>query len=168
MIIFQVIFASELLDLELKIIYIRCCYSEVSEQFLNEEFSYKGIDDLIKPFTDLPFRDIHADNFFKTGILPLAHLRQYIESKNISRLLGHLDLKPWVPLEFIKDELAKCGVQYNFISMSEQQFTYDKQIYGTMNMMKFACRHAFNEVIVYGIGMERFRFRFKDVLLNKV
>ena len=27
---------------------------------------------------------------------------------------------------------------------------------------------AFNDVIVYGVGMERFRFRFKDVLLNKL
>lgn len=138
------------------------------EQFLTQEFSYKGAEKLVQPFSELPFRDIHADSFFKVGVLPLAHLKQYVQGKNISRLLGGLDLKPWVALGFIKDELAKCGVQYHLVSLSQQHFTYDKEVYGTMNIAKFACRQAFDDFIVYGVGMERFRFRFKDILLNKV
>uniref|UniRef100_A0A7E4V6V0 ULP_PROTEASE domain-containing protein n=1 Tax=Panagrellus redivivus TaxID=6233 RepID=A0A7E4V6V0_PANRE len=138
------------------------------EQFLLDEFSYQGAEDLIKTTTDLPFRDIHADSFFRTGVLQQSNLRKYIASKNITQLFGPLTLKPWVPVEDIKNELAKCGVQYNYISMSQQHFSYDKHIYGTMNVWKFACRYAFDEVIVFGVGMERFRFRFKDVLLNKL
>uniref|UniRef100_A0A914D553 Uncharacterized protein n=1 Tax=Acrobeloides nanus TaxID=290746 RepID=A0A914D553_9BILA len=117
-------------------------------------------------YTLLPFRDIHEDQFWKVGWINFKELRGYLET-NFTKLFYKLELKPWLPIEDLKNELAKCGVQYKYVSLSQQQFVYDKDVGSFMNLMKFSCVLTEEENIIFGVGLQRFKFRLKEVFLNR-
>lgn len=69
------------------------------------------------------FKLLYLNNQTNNFSIPVSHLRQYIENKNFTKLFGPLNLKPWVSVEVIKNELAKCGELYNYVSTTQQYFS---------------------------------------------
>uniref|UniRef100_A0A0N5AIF4 Hexosyltransferase n=1 Tax=Syphacia muris TaxID=451379 RepID=A0A0N5AIF4_9BILA len=136
------------------------------KEFLHDEFGYDDYlaSPLVATHSLVPFKDVSSDSYWKTNKIKINDLRQYIE-KNLTEELESLDTKPWLSVARIKEELARC-IHYRYGTVSEQQFVYDKEMYGMLNIMKFSCLKN-SETLYYGTTFARYRFRLKEILLQK-
>uniref|UniRef100_A0A1I7ZAJ4 EF-hand domain-containing protein n=1 Tax=Steinernema glaseri TaxID=37863 RepID=A0A1I7ZAJ4_9BILA len=109
------------------------------EEFLQNEFDYNSYLSRDVNVATVPFRDVNTDTFWKIGSVPRKQkeLRRYIE-KNLTRELRAIETKPWIPVDQILDELARCS-HYEYGTVNKQHFVYDKELYGWMHIMKFSC-----------------------------
>ncbi|WKY16855.1 hypothetical protein Q1695_001459 [Nippostrongylus brasiliensis] len=135
--------------------------------FLNAELNYTEFIRCADNSSEkmIPFQDTSSDTFFHVGKIHVDKL-QNVSSLNLNKEIGDLQNKPWLPLQQIKDELVNC-LDLSFGSISNNEFKYDKGVYGWMNIMKFSCIHLNENHILYGIVSTRTRFRLKQVFLRR-
>ncbi|VDL73634.1 unnamed protein product [Nippostrongylus brasiliensis] len=141
--------------------------SEAGPTFLNAELNYTEFIRCADNSSEkmIPFQDTSSDTFFHVGKIHVDKL-QNVSSLNLNKEIGDLQNKPWLPLQQIKDELVNC-LDLSFGSISNNEFKYDKGVYGWMNIMKFSCIHLNQNHILYGIVSTRTRFRLKQVFLRR-
>ncbi|CAD6185498.1 unnamed protein product [Caenorhabditis auriculariae] len=136
-------------------------------RFLISEFDYTGYlnqaDQTSGKF--VPFQDASNDTYFRVGMLHKSQLENYTKIR-MEEQLGQLKNKPWLPVHTIREEFANC-LNFKYGSLSENDFKYDKGLYGWMNIMKFSCAAINDDIFVFAMAFSRTRFRLKQVFLKR-
>ncbi|CAJ0955147.1 unnamed protein product, partial [Mesorhabditis belari] len=137
------------------------------DKFVASEFDY----DLFLQRVDhnaekmVPFQDSSNDTYFKVGVIDRRSLDNYTKNEFV-REMSDLRKKPWIPVKRIKEELTNC-IHMKYGSVSENDFTYDKGVYGWMNVMKFSCALVGEHFYAFGMAFARTRFRLKQIYLKR-
>ncbi|CAJ0584012.1 unnamed protein product, partial [Mesorhabditis spiculigera] len=94
------------------------------------------------------------------------HSLENYTKHDFDKEMRDLKKKPWIPVKRIKEELTNC-LHMKYGSISENDFMYDKGIYGWMNVMKFSCALVGEHFYAFGMAFSKTRFRLKQILLKR-
>ncbi|CAJ0583747.1 unnamed protein product, partial [Mesorhabditis spiculigera] len=137
------------------------------DKFVASEFDYdrflQTADKNAEKF--VPFQDSSNDTYFRVGLIDRHSLENYTKH-DFDKEMRDLKKKPWIPVKRIKEELTNC-LHMKYGSISENDFMYDKGIYGWMNVMKFSCALVGEHFYAFGMAFSKTRFRLKQILLKR-
>ena len=110
----------------------------------------------------LPFDETTEDTYFKAFLIPEAKFNPFIEQRFKGRLFDiQRNEKPWLPAQKLIDELQDC-YYFDYGTASNTNFTYDKQIGGTMVYFKLSCQRV-EERLFIGMATYDSKFKLKDI-----